>query len=46
MRGCATYLDQVRATARIVGRLDTENLPEPARGRLLDAFRDWKTATS
>lgn len=44
--GCTTYLDQIRATARIVGRLDSGNLPEPARGRLLEAFRDWKTATT
>ncbi len=40
--GCATYLDQMRETARIAGRVEEEHLAEPARTRLLDAFRAWK----
>lgn len=40
--GCDTYLDQMRETARIAGRVEEEHLAEPARSRLLDAFRTWK----
>lgn len=43
--GCATYLEQMREAARMVGRLDESHLSEPARGRLLDAFRDWKAVS-
>lgn len=40
--GCDTYLVQMRETARGAGRLEEEHLTEPARSRLLDAFRTWK----
>jgi anti-sigma factor RsiW len=40
--GCATYVEQMRQTAQLVGRLEEEDLSEPARTRLLEAFRDWK----
>lgn len=40
--GCTAYLEQMRKTARIVGRLDEKNLSEPARTKLMAAFRDWK----
>lgn len=43
--GCATYLDQMRETSQLVGRLDQSHLPEPARSRLLGAFRDWKSVS-
>jgi anti-sigma factor RsiW len=40
--GCDRYLDQIRATIRIAGRLreeDVEAMPAPVRDRLLAAFR-------
>lgn len=41
---CPRYVDQLRATVRALGRLREDDLPEPARGALLTAFRTWKTA--
>jgi predicted anti-sigma-YlaC factor YlaD len=41
--GCRTYLDQMRETIRLLGRLDDEAIPAPMRERLLSAFRDWKS---
>jgi len=43
--GCATYVEQIRQTARLVGKLDERHLSAPARSRLLEAFRDWKRTT-
>ena len=40
--GCDTYLDQIRQTAKTVGSLSPEALPEASRQALLDAFRHWK----
>lgn len=40
--GCTTYVEQIRETARLVGRLDEKHLPEPARSKLMETFRDWK----
>ena len=39
---CTTYLEQMRITIRVLGRLPRETMPEPARDALLGAFRDWK----
>jgi anti-sigma factor RsiW len=39
--GCGTYLEQVRATVRLAGRLTPERLDPLARDRLLAAFRGW-----
>jgi anti-sigma factor RsiW len=41
--GCANYLDQMRQTIRLVGRLSEESISAPNRERLLRAFRDWKS---
>lgn len=41
--GCRNYLDQMRETIRLLGRLDADSIPAPAREGLLRAFRDWKT---
>jgi anti-sigma factor RsiW len=41
--GCANYLEQMRKTIGVVGRLSEESLPAPVRERLLRAFRDWKS---
>ena len=39
--GCTTYLEQVRETIRLTGMLTEEQIPEPDKQRLLDAFRGW-----
>jgi anti-sigma factor RsiW len=40
--GCTAYLEQMRETIRVTGRLDVESLPPQAREELLEAFRGWK----
>lgn len=40
--GCANYLDQIRMTIEIAGRVTVDDLGEKARNELLAAFRDWK----
>ena len=37
--GCETYLEQMRLTVRLLGSLREEDVPAPARGRFLRAFR-------
>lgn len=39
--GCRHYLDQVRTTIRLAGRLTQDALPSDAWDELLVAFRDW-----
>lgn len=39
---CATYLEQMRRTIRVLGRLPEESLSGEARQALLDAFRGWR----
>ncbi len=41
--GCTEYLEQMRVTLRIAGKLEEETLASPAREELMDAFRNWKT---
>jgi anti-sigma factor RsiW len=41
---CATYLEQMRATIRVVGRLSEEQLSGTMQQELLSAFRHWKRA--
>ena len=38
--GCAHYLQQMRVTARTVGKIRVEQLDPAFRDRLLEAFRD------
>jgi len=40
--GCVWYVEQVRTTIAIVGRLGAGDVPAEMRARLLLAFRDWK----
>jgi anti-sigma factor RsiW len=40
---CTAYLDQMRRTIAVLGRLEEESLPPAARDELLAAFRDWKS---
>jgi anti-sigma factor RsiW len=39
--GCARYLEQMRVTIRVLGRLPEESISVDARDALQDAFRDW-----
>ena len=39
--GCTTYIDQIRQTIAISGRIDEGALSPKARETLLAAFRDW-----
>jgi predicted anti-sigma-YlaC factor YlaD len=40
--GCDAYLDQMRQTIRLTGRLTEYDVPKPAIDELLRAFRGWK----
>jgi len=40
--GCLNYLNQVRKTIELVGRLTEESVPAPAMDELRGAFRSWK----
>lgn len=40
--GCAAYLEQMRSTIALVGRLDPETVDVEACNRLAHAFRGWK----
>jgi anti-sigma factor RsiW len=40
--GCTHYLEQMRLTIQLVGRLTAESMSPDARAALLEAFRDWK----
>jgi anti-sigma factor RsiW len=39
--GCQNYLEQMRATIRLTGRVELE-LPRELEAQLLDAFRGWR----
>ena len=39
--GCDAYLDQLRTTIALVGRVTTDDLSEHANAELLAAFRGW-----
>ena len=39
--GCDTYLEQMRQTMKLLGRIPQETLSQPTRERLLAAFRGW-----
>jgi anti-sigma factor RsiW len=38
---CGRYVEQMRVTIRVVGRLDAESLSPTVRSELLAAFSDW-----
>ena len=40
--GCQTYLEQMRQTIDVLGRVTEESLEPAARDQLLDLFRTWK----
>ena len=43
--GCRGYLEQIRVTIALSGRLVPEQLDPAAKATLLDAFRDWRRRT-
>ena len=40
--GCQTYLEQMRQTIDVLGRVTEESLEPAARDKLLDLFSNWK----
>ena len=40
--GCANYLDQIRVTIEIAGRVTPEDLSAETKSTLLMAFRGWQ----
>jgi anti-sigma factor RsiW len=38
---CVAYVEQMRTTIQLAGRLREEDAPEPALDELVRAFRDW-----
>ncbi len=40
--GCVTYVEQIRETVRLSGRLTEDSLDPTVRDALLDAFRGWR----
>jgi anti-sigma factor RsiW len=40
--GCAAYLEQLRASIRLTGRLPAEAVAPEALAPLLEAFRTWR----
>lgn len=40
--GCANYVEQIRETVRLSGRLREQDLDAATRDELLAAFHDWK----
>jgi anti-sigma factor RsiW len=42
--GCTRYVEQMRATILVTGRLTPEDISPDAERKLLDAFRDWQSA--
>ena len=43
--GCTGYIEQIRVTIALTGRLVPEQLDPAAKAELLAAFRDWKRRT-
>ena len=41
--GCDNYLDQMRSTVRLTGRVEHE-LPAELEAQLLEAFRGWRAS--
>lgn len=41
-RGCRAYLEQMRQTITLTGRLREDDLPTAARDDLLRIFHNWK----
>jgi anti-sigma factor RsiW len=42
--GCATYVEQMRQTIAMVGRIEPAEMTPAARDAMLHTFRDWQAA--
>jgi anti-sigma factor RsiW len=42
-QGCGVYLEQMRITIRLLGRLSADELSAGAERDLLEAFRGWRS---
>lgn len=40
--GCSNYLDQIRVTIELAGRVTVDDLQDETKTGLLAAFREWK----
>ena len=40
--GCTAYLEQMRTTRRVLGRLVAEPVPAHLEKELVEAFRNWR----
>jgi anti-sigma factor RsiW len=45
-RNCTLYVEQMRTTVAVTGRLGAADIPPGVRGELLAAFRSWASETS
>jgi predicted anti-sigma-YlaC factor YlaD len=43
--GCAAYVDQMRATVRLAGRLRAEELAPDVRAGLVETFRGYRASS-
>lgn len=42
--GCSNYLEQIRLTMELTGRVAVDDLDDETKAALLAAFRVWKTS--
>jgi anti-sigma factor RsiW len=42
--GCTAYLEQMRRTIDLLGRLTLDDIPADEQAKLLELFRDWRRA--
>ena len=40
--GCTEYVEQMRITIRLVGRVEEDDLSAEAKAELMEAFRGWQ----
>ena len=40
--GCTAYLEQMRRTIQVLGRLTVDDIPPEEQENLLELFRDWR----
>lgn len=40
--GCAAYVDQMRRTIQLLGRLAVDDIPADEQSTLLELFRNWR----
>lgn len=44
--GCAGYLDQIRESTRLLGRVSLDTIAPEARDELIGVFRSWRSGRS